>query len=126
MNPHFERAQLLYHQGRYEQAEESLRRALTDEPDFALAHAFLALCMVERKAWKDATEEAERAIGLAPDNSFAHQVHARVLLAYFGDQPLIVEGNSRKPVSNFFAFPPASVRVSRRRELVPVQGCPDE
>jgi tetratricopeptide (TPR) repeat protein len=80
MNPHFERAQLLYQQGRYEQAEESLRRSLTDEPDFALAHAFLALCMVERKAWKDATDESERAIGLAPDNPFTHHVYARVML----------------------------------------------
>jgi Tfp pilus assembly protein PilF len=80
MNPHFERAQLLYHQGRYEQAEESLRRSLTDEPDFALAHALLALCMVERKAWKDATDESERAIGLAPDNPFTHHVYARVML----------------------------------------------
>lgn len=80
MNPHFERAQLLYHQSRYELAEDSLRRALTDDPDFALAHAYLALCKLEQKDTKEATAEAERAVGLAPDEPFVHFVLARVFL----------------------------------------------
>ncbi len=81
MNPHFERGQLLYQQSRYDLAEESFRRALADDPDFVMAHACLALCMLERQEWKEATAEAERAIGLAPDMPFVHYVLARVLFA---------------------------------------------
>lgn len=80
MNPNFERAELLYHQGRYDLAEESLRRALADDPDFAMAHGLLALCLLQRKNLKEATEAAERAVGLAPDLPFAHYVLACTLL----------------------------------------------
>jgi len=81
MNPHFERGQLLYQQSRYDLAEESFRRALVDNPDDALCHCYLALCLIERQKWQDATDEAELAIGRAPDMPFAHHVLAIVYLA---------------------------------------------
>jgi tetratricopeptide (TPR) repeat protein len=80
MNPHFERAQLLFQQSRYDLAEESLRRTLADDPDFAMAHGLLALCMLQRQAYKEATEEAERAVRLEPNVPFMHYVLAHVFL----------------------------------------------
>ncbi len=96
MNPHFERAELLYHQGRYDLAEESLRRALADDPDFAMAHGFLALCLLERNALKEATEAAERTVGLAPDLPFAHYVLARAFLER--NRPADAEAAARQAI----------------------------
>ena len=39
----------------------------------------LALCLTERKLFKEATEEARQAIVLEPDLPFAHYAHAHVL-----------------------------------------------
>ena len=44
-----------------------------------MAHAFLALCLTRREQFRQATEEAETAIGLAPDLAFAHYAMASVL-----------------------------------------------
>jgi tetratricopeptide (TPR) repeat protein len=81
MNPHFERAELLFHQSRYDMAEEQLRLALADDPDFAMAHGLLALCMLQREEFKEATEEARQAVTLAPDLPFSFYVLANVWLA---------------------------------------------
>lgn len=78
MNPHIQRAQLLFQQSRFELAEEQLRQSLATEPDDAHAHAMLALCLKERSKFKEATEEARQAIHLAPDYPFAHYALASV------------------------------------------------
>lgn len=79
MNPHFDRALLLYQQSRYELAEQELRQALADEPNDAGAHALLALCLCDRKDYPAATREAEEAIHLGPEVAFAHYALAYTL-----------------------------------------------
>jgi len=71
MNPHFERAILLFHQSRYELAEQELRQSLAAEPGDAHAHALLALALVHREQFQDATKEAQEAVRLQPDFPFA-------------------------------------------------------
>lgn len=79
MNPHLERALLLYQQSRHEMAEAELRLALATNPHDAYAHALLGLCLAKREKFDDATDETRQAIHLAPDFSFAHYAHASVL-----------------------------------------------
>ena len=78
MGPHFQRAQLLLQQGRPEMAEKELRAELTSDPNNDLAHGLLALCLADRKEYKDATDEAAAAISLAPDEPFCHFAMAYV------------------------------------------------
>lgn len=78
MNPHLQRAFLLFEQSRHELAEGELRQALASEPDEAYAHALLALCLSERKQFKEATDEARQAIHLRPDLAFVHYALAHV------------------------------------------------
>jgi tetratricopeptide (TPR) repeat protein len=80
MFSNIDRAILLLHQGRHELAERELRAVLSNDPDDPLAHAFLALCLAERKEFRDANGEVARAIRLAPDLDFVHYVNARILL----------------------------------------------
>jgi tetratricopeptide (TPR) repeat protein len=80
MSRHLDRAQLLIQQNRYEQAEEELHRNLIDEPECALTHSLLAVCLVERDQWNEATRHAEQAIAFQPDNAHAHRILAFVLL----------------------------------------------
>lgn len=79
MNPHIQRAQILFQQHRPDQAEESLRRALGEEPHSAYAHSLLALALAAQKKYAEAEAEAGQAIGLAPDYDFAHYARASVL-----------------------------------------------
>jgi len=78
-SPNFARAELLISQGRYDLAEEHVRRALADDPDHFLPHAWLAMCLNEREQFGAATEEAQQAVGLAPDEPFSHYILAHVL-----------------------------------------------
>lgn len=80
-SPHFQRAQLLLEQSRYELAERELRQALADAPNDAGAHALLSLCLIESKKYAEATQAAEQAIHLAPDAPFGHYVLSRVMLS---------------------------------------------
>lgn len=79
MSANFDRALLLFDQGRHELAEAELRRFLTEEPNHAFAHALLAWCLASREAWADATTAVRQAIGLEPELAFAHYIHAQVL-----------------------------------------------
>ena len=58
MGAHLARAQLLLEQARYDLAEEELRQAIGEEPEPALAHALLALCLTARERFDEATREA--------------------------------------------------------------------
>ena len=61
------RAQLLMEQRRFRMAEDELRNALRDEPESAVLHAYLALCMAEDPARrKEAMEEAMWATAYDP------------------------------------------------------------
>lgn len=78
-NPNYQRALILYQQGRHADAEKELRQALTADPHDALMHAVLALCLTEQLRYREATEEAQQAVGLAPDLPQAHYALAKVL-----------------------------------------------
>jgi len=79
MSARLDRAMILLRQSRPELAENELRAALGEEPNDAVAHAFLSLCLLELKRYDEATSEAAEAIRLAPDFPFAHAALARVM-----------------------------------------------
>src|SRR5262249_34667869 len=72
MSVNVARAQLLLQQGRYELAEQDLRQALASNPQDDTAHALLALCLTESGKFDEGLENARKAVGLAPDNSFCY------------------------------------------------------
>lgn len=72
-SPHRERGWLLAHQGRPDLAEREYRLALADDPNDPFAHAFLSLLLADQETrHPEALAEARAAIGLAPDEAFAH------------------------------------------------------
>lgn len=79
MNPHLQRAALLYDQSRFDLAEAELRQALAADPQNASAHSLLALCMADRQQWAFAEKAARHAAHLGPDLPFAFYALARVL-----------------------------------------------
>jgi len=80
MNPHLDRALLLFQQGRHELAEQELRQVIAADPNLAYARSLLAMCLAERKQFGPATEEAQQAIAIAPDEPFGHYALAHVLV----------------------------------------------
>ncbi|MFQ5630546.1 MAG: tetratricopeptide repeat protein [bacterium] len=78
MGKHFERAQLLVEQGRFELAEQQLRQELANAPDDPITHALLAICLSEQNRSRDALQEAQAAIGLGPHLSYNHYVLASI------------------------------------------------
>jgi Flp pilus assembly protein TadD len=62
-------------------AIETLRKVLTDDPDHAMAHAMLALCLHDQKRIYAAKFEAGLALALDPDSTLAHHAMAMVALA---------------------------------------------
>ncbi len=79
MSAHLERAQLLLAQSRPADAEQEVMRALITEPAEPRALALLALSRVEQGKRESALQAARDAIGLAPDVSYYHFVHAEIL-----------------------------------------------
>jgi tetratricopeptide (TPR) repeat protein len=75
-----ERGHILYQTGRYDAAEQEFRAALGENSSDALAHAMLGLCLTRRKAYDEATTEAQEAIRLRPDWHFGYSVMAHVML----------------------------------------------
>ncbi|GAB3580663.1 tetratricopeptide repeat protein [Hymenobacter daeguensis] len=65
------RVQLLLSQQRHAHAAQELRRQLTHDPHDAVAHALLAVCLLEQEQLVEAQSEAELAIHLAPEYDFA-------------------------------------------------------
>jgi tetratricopeptide (TPR) repeat protein len=78
-NPAIQRAQLLFHQRRYDLAANALREALTLSPTDARAHALLALCLTRQQKFQEATDAAQTAIVHEPDYPFAHYALAATL-----------------------------------------------
>jgi tetratricopeptide (TPR) repeat protein len=62
-------------------AIEQLRRALAREPEDALAHAYLALCLSDLGRRHAARHEAELALARAPENAFVHYTAGAVARA---------------------------------------------
>lgn len=76
---HFNRALVLMEQSRPDLAEKEFRQALAADPDHAMAHAFLAQCLLDKDEVNEATDEAKIAIRLAPEWPFSHSVLARTM-----------------------------------------------
>lgn len=79
MSACLERAVILIEQSRYELADRELRHQLAIDPNNPYTHALLSICLVERQQDREATEEAELAVSLAPDLSDTHYTLAKVL-----------------------------------------------
>lgn len=79
MNPHLQRARLLFEQSRYELADQEIRRSLAEMPHDPEAHALLALCLVRQEKLDEAQSESEQAIVIAPDWAFTHHVRSVIL-----------------------------------------------
>lgn len=79
MAAHLQRAIVLLEQQRYDLAEAELRRELLNNPNHALTHALLSLCLNHREQYVEATQAAEQAIALAPDYAWAYYALAQVL-----------------------------------------------
>ena len=93
MHQNLERVHILYQQGRFDLAEQILRQTLSTEPDEAEAHAMLAQCLVQRKAFDEAFRGVERAVSLAPNDPYPAKVMARFCSIIFVPLKLIVGPN---------------------------------
>jgi len=78
-NAHFQRGLLLFQQGRSRDAVGELQLALGQNADDPTTHGILALCLEDLEQYAEATEHAQRAIHLAPDEGFGHYTLARVM-----------------------------------------------
>ncbi|GGG52678.1 tetratricopeptide repeat protein [Hymenobacter glacieicola] len=67
-----DRILLLLRQGRAAQAEQELRRILRQEPNDALAHAWLGMALLDLGRLPEGQTHIETAIGLAPEFDFAY------------------------------------------------------
>jgi len=73
-----QRAQLLYNQGRYQQAEQEAGLALAEDPEDPAAHVILSLCLLQLDRYDEAAEHARQAVALRPDAGATHATLARV------------------------------------------------
>ena len=80
MSQHFQRGQLLYQQGRYEQAIGEFQLHLGQQAEDPLTHSLMALSFVRLEKLREATEHAQRAIHLSPDVSIGYYALAIVML----------------------------------------------
>ena len=67
-----------YERGDYKAAIETIRRVLSAAPDFAVAHALLALCLLHDKRAAAAEHEIRLALQLDPEDYFNHYVLGRL------------------------------------------------
>jgi tetratricopeptide (TPR) repeat protein len=74
VNPHAERARVLFGLKRYAEAEQSIRQALALFPEDADLHAELAYCLHALGRSSEAKHEARHAIGLMPGDGYAYSV----------------------------------------------------
>jgi tetratricopeptide (TPR) repeat protein len=81
MEPHLQRAEILIQRSRFAEAERELMQTLVVEPENPYAHAYLALCQLNRHRDQEALRFATKAVGLAPDDDYCHSMLARVYLA---------------------------------------------
>jgi tetratricopeptide (TPR) repeat protein len=79
MSTAFQRGMILFSQNRFDLADREFRNELAESPDNAIAHAFLALCLVQHDGKDEAMREADLAIQLDPGVAFCHFVRGRVL-----------------------------------------------
>ena len=69
------------HQGAYESALDSLKEILSDDPNDALAHGFLALVLLSTGRRYAAEYEAGLALSLEPNYAFLHWIKAKIFFS---------------------------------------------
>lgn len=74
-------AQRQMHQGNVQGAIQNLKRVLGQEPDHAIGHGLLALCLLRSKRVYAAQHEIRIAIQLEPEQPFLHFVQGHIALA---------------------------------------------
>ena len=80
MSHRLDRAQLLLQQSRPADAERETLIALTEDPESARGHAYLALSRLDLQKNTEALAAAQRTVALSPDDPFSHYIHAIVLI----------------------------------------------
>ena len=81
MNPHIQRAQMLYQRSRYADAERELGMALQVDPHEPWAYALLGACKAAQDDFAKAEELGQQALALAPDSADIRHLVARIQLA---------------------------------------------
>src|SRR5262245_46757977 len=76
-----ERARLQLAHGAPQAAVETLREALSEDPEEAHAHALLALALVASKRLHGAEHEVREALRLAPEEPFSHHAAGVVYMS---------------------------------------------
>lgn len=79
MASHFERAQLLFEQRRYDRAVRELQQGLAIDPDDPSCHRLLALCFSQQNQPTAAITEIDQAIHLDPNHGGGHYIKAGIL-----------------------------------------------
>jgi tetratricopeptide (TPR) repeat protein len=81
MNPHIQRAQMLFNRSRYADAERELGMALQVNPHEPWAYALLGACRAAQDDFAKADELGKQALALAPDSADIRHLVARIQLA---------------------------------------------
>ncbi|MDA8746332.1 tetratricopeptide repeat protein [Rubripirellula amarantea] len=81
MNPHIQRAQMLYNRSRFADAERELGMALTVDPEEPWAYALLGACRAAQDDFAKADELGRQALALAPHSADIRLLVARIQLA---------------------------------------------
>jgi tetratricopeptide (TPR) repeat protein len=89
MSTAFQYGLVLFDQNRFDLAARSFREALAQEPDSAMAHALLSLCLAQTEQSEEGLREADEALRLGPDLPLAHHARGRALLNL--DRPVAAE-----------------------------------
>lgn len=80
MNPHIQRAQMLYQRSRYADAERELGMALQLDPHEPWAYALLGACRAAQNDFAKAEELGQQALALAPDSADIRHLVAQIQL----------------------------------------------
>jgi tetratricopeptide (TPR) repeat protein len=73
MGKHFDRAQILIEQNRYDLAEKELRQEIAENPDFDRGYGYLALCLInQQQLTAETLELIEHALSLNVENDWNH------------------------------------------------------
>jgi Flp pilus assembly protein TadD len=67
-----------YASGRRQEAEQRVRELIRDEPRYAVAHWVLANMLAARRAWREAAEQYQTFLRMAPDAPEAAEARARL------------------------------------------------
>ena len=112
------RAQLLIHQNRFDEAEQILGELMSQAPDNTMIMGMYVEVLIEKEDNKAALEVIERAIGLEPDNDLLYYTKARVLLGlehYDKAEKMLAEAIQLDPNDDDYHALWASVKLTRKQ-----------